>query len=107
MVETAQRHADAEAAHVWWLTERPTLDPAGAVRPWSRTQARGFEHLEAAGLLLSLHAESLAGLGDSPAVRADGAGIVEPILRRLESGVVEHRGARRWSPIGAAPAWLA
>lgn len=94
MTQPAPRTKEDETTHLTWLTDGPARDDVGGVRSWASPSGQGFPYLEAAGLLLSLHAESLARQGDSATVRADGTRIVEWILPQLDAGVVEHKGAR-------------
>jgi hypothetical protein len=81
-----------EASHVEWLLNGPVRDTLGGVWSWANPWGRGFPYLEAAGLLLSLHCESLARDEDSPRVRHDCERIVSWIVPRLRGGVVAHRG---------------
>ncbi len=83
-----------EEAHVAWLLAGPVRDDEGGVWSWANPKGRGFPYLEAAGLLLSLHAEHLNTMPGDAAVRADAERIAAWILPRLDGGVVEHRGAR-------------
>jgi hypothetical protein len=117
MHEAAPQSAvQTEERHVAWLTGGPARDPDGGVWSWSAPEGRGFPYLEAAGLVLSLHAEAVARDCAGPRVRDDGARIVRWILPRLEGGVVVHNGARyafdtaivvaaldRWSATVEAP----
>lgn len=95
MTETRPRPAEIsyERDHLEWLLDGPARDPSGGVWSWANPHGRGFAYLEAAGLLLSLHAESIARGHASAAVRADAERIVGWILPRLRGGVVAHCGA--------------
>ncbi len=105
-----------EAPHVSWLVEGPARDEHGGVWSWTDGQTRGFPYLEAAGLLLSLHAEALGRGVGSPRIEADARRIAGWILPRLDRGVVAHKGARyafdtaivvagldRWSRVASDP----
>lgn len=84
---------DPEPEHLSWLLEGPAREPDGGVRSWANPSRPGFLYLEAAGLLLSLHAEALGREADET-VRADGDAIARWLLGRLQAGVVIHRQTR-------------
>ena len=86
-------HRDAEAQHLAWLVAGPARDRDGGVRSWANPERPGFPYLEAAGLLLSLHAEAIARGLDARSLRADGDTIAAWLTARLQGGVVLHRGA--------------
>lgn len=88
--------AEPEQEHLAWLLSGPARAPDGGVRSWVNPSRPGFLYLEAAGLLLSLHAEAI-GRGaplDLERVRADGECVARWLLGRLTDGVVVHRHAQ-------------
>jgi hypothetical protein len=86
---------DAEVRDLRWLIHGPVRRADGGVLSWHNPAHPGFVYAEAEGLLLSLHAETLARGPEDPGVRLDGRRLAHRLASGLDdAGAVVHRGVR-------------
>ncbi len=108
--------AELEDRLVHWLVHGPVRLADGGVLSWVNPRRPGFPYQEAAGLLLSLHAEAVAREGRED-LRADGRLLAAGLRARLtDAGAVVHYGIRyvfdtavvaaaldRWASVDGGP----